>query len=150
MTSWWCANSSYICNGYQQRVVDVPGVSMELCGGTHLTNTSEIGLFKIVAESGMAAGIRSIEAVAGPAVLAYLNERDAVVRALGDRFKTLPGEIVERLAALQEELRGSHKAPWRRFAVSWRGPRRRRWRPGPRRWGPSRPAQPAPANPLPC
>ena len=110
MTSWCCANSSYICNGYQQRVVDVPGVSMELCGGTHVTNTSEIGLFKIVAESGVAAGIRSIEAVAGPAVLAYLNERDAVVRALGDRFKTLPGEIVERLAALQEELRGSHKA----------------------------------------
>jgi alanyl-tRNA synthetase len=92
------------------RVVDVPGVSMELCGGTHVTNTAEIGLFKIVAEAGVAAGIRRIEAVAGPAVLAYLNERDAVVRALGDRFKAQPGEIVERVAALQEELRGSQKA----------------------------------------
>ena len=92
------------------RVVDVPGVSMELCGGTHVANTAEIGLFKIVAESGVAAGIRRIEAVAGPAVLAYLNERDAVVRALGDRFKAQPGEIVERVAALQEELRGSQKA----------------------------------------
>ena len=92
------------------RVVDVPGVSMELCGGTHVANTAEIGLFKIVAEAGVAAGIRRIEAVAGPAVLAYLKERDAVVRALGDRFKAQPGEIVERVAALQEELRGSQKA----------------------------------------
>ena len=92
------------------RVVDVPGVSMELCGGTHVANTAEIGLFKIVAESGVAAGIRRIEAVAGPAVLAYLQERDAVVRALGDRFKAQPGEIVERVAALQDELKGSQKA----------------------------------------
>jgi alanyl-tRNA synthetase len=92
------------------RVVDVPGVSMELCGGTHVANTAEIGLFKIVAESGVAAGIRRIEAVAGPAVLAYLKERDAVVRALGDRFKAQPGEIVERVAALQEELKGNQKA----------------------------------------
>jgi alanyl-tRNA synthetase len=92
------------------RVVDVPGVSMELCGGTHVANTAEIGLFKIVAEAGVAAGIRRIEAVAGPAVLAYLNERDAVVRALGDRFKAQPGEIVERVAALQEELKGNQKA----------------------------------------
>jgi alanyl-tRNA synthetase len=92
------------------RVVDVPGVSMELCGGTHVANTAEIGLFKIVAESGVAAGIRRIEAVAGPAVLAYLNERDAVVRALAERFKAQPGEIVERVGALLEELRTAQKA----------------------------------------
>ncbi|MEO1002359.1 MAG: alanine--tRNA ligase [Cyanobacteria bacterium J06638_7] len=92
------------------RVVDVPGVSMELCGGTHVANTAEIGLFKIVAESGVAAGIRRIEAVAGPAVLPYLRERDAVVRQLGERLKAQPGEIVERVAALQEEVRGSGKA----------------------------------------
>jgi alanyl-tRNA synthetase len=91
-------------------VVDVPGVSMELCGGTHVANTAEIGLFKIVSESGVAAGIRRIEAVAGPAVLAYLNERDAVVRALAERFKAQPGEIVERVGALQEELRTAQKA----------------------------------------
>jgi alanyl-tRNA synthetase len=92
------------------RVVDVPGVSMELCGGTHVANTAEIGLFKIVSESGVAAGIRRIEAVAGPAVLAYLNERDAVVRQLGDRFKAQPAEIVERVVALQEELKATGKA----------------------------------------
>ena len=92
------------------RVVDVPGVSMELCGGTHVANTAEIGLFKIVSESGVAAGIRRIEAVAGPAVLAYLNERDAVVKQLGDRFKVQPSEIVERVTALQDELKTSAKA----------------------------------------
>jgi alanyl-tRNA synthetase len=92
------------------RVVDVPGVSMELCGGTHVANTAEIGLFKIVAESGVAAGIRRIEAVAGPAVLAYLQEREAVVKALGERFKAQPAEIVERVGALQEELKATAKA----------------------------------------
>ena len=92
------------------RVVDVPGVSMELCGGTHVSNTAEIGLFKIVSESGVAAGIRRIEAVAGAAVLAYLNERDAVVKQLGERFKAQPGEIVERVVSLQGELKASQKA----------------------------------------
>ena len=92
------------------RVVEVPGVSMELCGGTHVANTAEIGLFKIVGESGVAAGIRRIEAVAGPAVLAWVQERDTVVRQLGDRFKVQPGEIVERVSALQEELKATSKA----------------------------------------
>ena len=92
------------------RVVDVPGVSMELCGGTHVANTAEIGLFKIIGESGVAAGIRRIEAVAGPAVLAYLNERDAVVKVLGDRFKAQPAEILDRVNALQEELKATSKA----------------------------------------
>jgi alanyl-tRNA synthetase len=92
------------------RVVDVPGVSMELCGGTHVANTAEIGVFKIVGESGVAAGIRRIEAVAGPAVLAYLKEREAVVKPLAERFKAQPGEIVERVAALADELKAAQKA----------------------------------------
>ena len=92
------------------RVVDVPGVSMELCGGTHVANTAEIGLFKIVSEGGVAAGIRRIEVVAGPAVLAYLKEREAVVKPLAERFKAQPGEIVERVAALADELKASAKA----------------------------------------
>jgi alanyl-tRNA synthetase len=96
--------------GDRVRVVDVPGVSMELCGGTHVANTAEIGLFKIVGESGVAAGIRRIEAVAGPAVLAWIAEREKVVRELGDRFKAQPGEIVERVSALQEELKATGKA----------------------------------------
>jgi alanyl-tRNA synthetase len=93
----------------QVRVIDVPGVSMELCGGTHVRNTAEIGLFKIMSESGVASGIRRIEAVAGPAVLAYLNERDRVVKDLCDRFKVKPEEIPERITALQTEIKTTQK-----------------------------------------
>ncbi len=91
------------------RVIDFPGVSMELCGGTHVTNTAEIGLFKIIAETGVAAGIRRIEAVAGPSVLEYLNVRDQVVRDLGDRFKAKPEEVVARVTHLQDELKATQK-----------------------------------------
>jgi alanyl-tRNA synthetase (EC 6.1.1.7) len=96
--------------GAEVRVVDFPGVSMELCGGTHVSNTAEIGLFKIISESGVAAGIRRIEAVAGPAVLEYLNERDSVVRELSAQFKAKPQEIPERVAALQAELKAAQRA----------------------------------------
>jgi alanyl-tRNA synthetase len=82
---------------------------MELCGGTHVANTAEIGLVKIIAEVGVAAGVRRIEAVAGPAVLEYLNLRDGVVRDLSDRFKVKPEEIGDRITALQEELKAAQK-----------------------------------------
>ncbi len=95
--------------GAEVRVLDVPGVSMELCGGTHVTNTAEIGLFKIIAETGVAAGVRRIEAVVGPAVLEYLNVRDAVVKELSDRFKVKPEEISDRVTGLQAELKATQK-----------------------------------------
>jgi alanyl-tRNA synthetase len=95
--------------GAEVRVIDFPGVSMELCGGIHVQNTAEIGLFKIISESGVAAGVRRIEAVAGPAVLEYLNVRDRIVRDLGDRFKAKPEELVERISQLQSELKTSQK-----------------------------------------
>jgi alanyl-tRNA synthetase len=92
------------------RVVDVPGVSMELCGGTHVANSAELGVFKIISEAGVAAGVRRIEAVAGSALLPYLNQRDEVVKALTERFKVQPAEILERVGLLQEELRATAKA----------------------------------------
>ena len=95
--------------GDEVRVIDFPGVSMELCGGTHVHNTAEIGVFKIVSEAGVAAGIRRIEAVAGPAVLDYLNVRDKVVRELSDRFKAKPEELPDRITNLQNELKTSQK-----------------------------------------
>jgi len=95
--------------GAEVRVIDFPGVSMELCGGTHVRNTAEIGAFKIIGESGIASGVRRIEAVAGPAVLDYLKVREAVVKDLGDRFKAKPEEICDRVTALQEELKSTQK-----------------------------------------
>lgn len=95
--------------GDEVRVIDFPGVSMELCGGTHVSNTAEIGLFKIISEAGVAAGIRRIEAVAGPSVLEYLNLRDKVVRDLSDRFKVKPEELPDRVTSLQTELKTVQK-----------------------------------------
>ena len=95
--------------GDEVRVIDFPGVSMELCGGTHVSNTAEIGVFKIITEAGVAAGVRRIEAVAGNAILDYLNVRDKVVKELGDRFKAKPEEILDRISSLQTELKSNQK-----------------------------------------
>ncbi len=91
------------------RVVDYTGVSMELCGGTHVSNTAEIGVFKIISETGIASGVRRIEAVAGPAVLDYLNVRDKVVKELSDRLKVKAEEIPARIDSLQDELKKAQK-----------------------------------------
>mmetsp|Transcript_21035 Transcript_21035/g.58374 ORF Transcript_21035/g.58374 Transcript_21035/m.58374 type:complete len:804 (+) Transcript_21035:329-2740(+) len=89
------------------RVVDVPGRSMELCGGTHVSNTAEIGGFKIISEGGIASGVRRIEAVAGAAQVEYLGSVDGIVRELSGRFKVKPAAVVERVLALQDELKSS-------------------------------------------
>ncbi|MEL7334174.1 MAG: DHHA1 domain-containing protein, partial [Cyanobacteria bacterium J06560_2] len=75
----------------------------------HVGNTAEIGVFKIISETGVAAGIRRIEAVAGPAVLDYLEVRDVIVRDLSARFKTKPEEITARVTSLQSELKATQK-----------------------------------------
>ncbi|WP_269622112.1 alanine--tRNA ligase [Prochlorococcus marinus] len=95
--------------GETVRVVDVPGVSMELCGGTHVANTAEIGVFKIISESGIASGIRRIEAIAGQGVLNYLNERESVVKRLTSLFKAQSNEVVDRVIALQTEVKALNK-----------------------------------------
>jgi alanyl-tRNA synthetase len=95
--------------GDEVRVIDFPSVSMELCGGTHVSNTAEIGVFKIISEAGVASGVRRIEAVSGPAILDYLNIRDKVVKDLSDRFKVKPEELPERITTLQTELRNAEK-----------------------------------------
>jgi alanyl-tRNA synthetase len=96
--------------GDEVRVIDFPGVSMELCGGTHVNNTAEIGVFKIISEAGVSSGVRRIEAVSGASVLDYLNVRDQVTKDLCFRFKIKPEEIPDRITTLQTELRNSEKA----------------------------------------
>lgn len=91
------------------RVVDVPGVSMELCGGTHVKNTADIVLFKIVGESGPSSGVRRIEAMCGAAVMPYLRVRDAAVRELSTSLKARPEDLPSRVSILQDELRAKSK-----------------------------------------
>lgn len=95
--------------GEEVRVIDFTGVSMELCGGTHVSNTAEIGVFKIISEAGISSGVRRIEAVSGAAILDYLNVRDKVVKDLSDRFKVKPEEVPDRITALQNEIKAAQK-----------------------------------------
>ena len=79
--------------------------STELCGGTHVTRTGDIGAFKIVGEGAVASGVRRIEALTGPDALAYLDEQDRRVRHLAGRLKTTPADLEARIEALVEERR---------------------------------------------
>ncbi|KAL3383222.1 hypothetical protein AABB24_002629 [Solanum stoloniferum] len=91
--------------GEQVRVVEVPGVSMELCGGTHVSNTAEIRGFKIISEQGIASGIRRIEAVAGDAFIEYVLTRDNYMKQLCSTLKVKAEEVTGRVDTLLEELR---------------------------------------------
>ncbi|KAG1668819.1 hypothetical protein FOA52_004913 [Chlamydomonas sp. UWO 241] len=91
------------------RVVDVPGVSMELCGGTHVSNTAQVGAFRVLSESGIASGVRRIEAVAGGAAVDYLRTVDGLVRQAAGSLKVKADEVPARVADLQAELRAAGK-----------------------------------------
>ena len=90
--------------GETVRVLDI-GTSRELCGGTHVTRTGDIGLFKIVSEGGVAAGVRRIEAVTGANALAYLQQLEATVNSAAATLKTPASELQPRLAQVLEQVR---------------------------------------------
>jgi alanyl-tRNA synthetase len=94
--------------GETVRVLTI-GSTRELCGGTHVKATGDIGLFKIVAEGGVAAGIRRIEAVTGDNALAYLQGLETTVNGLAGALKAAPAEVPARIASLQEQLRTLEK-----------------------------------------
>jgi alanyl-tRNA synthetase len=90
------------------RVLDI-GSSRELCGGTHVNATGDIGLFKIVAESGVAAGVRRIEAVTGTHALAYLQSLEDTVHQAAGALKATPAELNHRIAQVLEQVRALEK-----------------------------------------
>jgi alanyl-tRNA synthetase len=87
------------------RVVDVPGVSMELCGGTHVRNTALIGLVKIGHETGVAAGVRRIEAVTGPGAYAFIRDEERALQRIAETLKTPMANLEKRIQTLLEERR---------------------------------------------
>ena len=90
--------------GDEVRVLEI-GTSRELCGGTHVKRTGDIGLFKIVAESGVAAGVRRIEAVTGESALAYIQEREAQLQNVADAVKAHPQEAAARIMQILENVK---------------------------------------------
>ncbi|HEU0079447.1 MAG TPA: alanine--tRNA ligase, partial [Longimicrobiaceae bacterium] len=92
------------------RVVEIPGFSMELCGGTHVRTTGQIGLFRIVSESGVAAGVRRIEAVTGPQAFERARRDEATVREAARLLRTREDNLLPRIQGLQEELRDAQRA----------------------------------------
>jgi alanyl-tRNA synthetase len=94
--------------GETVRVLDI-GSSRELCGGTHVQRTGDIGLFKIVSEGGVAAGVRRIEAITGANALAYLQELEATVHSVAAALKAPSAELQPRLAQVLEQMRALEK-----------------------------------------
>ncbi len=91
------------------RVVSMGDYSIEFCGGTHLTNTAQCGLFKLVSESGVAAGVRRIEAVTGGGVLEYIHHNDAQLAQAAQVLKTNPHDVAEKAEAVMAELKDAKK-----------------------------------------
>lgn len=91
------------------RVVTVPGFSMEFCGGSHVSNTAQIGMFKIISEASSGAGVRRIEAVTGHGAVAHVNDTEAMVKGLAADLKCRVNDVPARLEALQAELKAMQK-----------------------------------------
>jgi len=94
--------------GDEVRVLDI-GTSRELCGGTHVARTGDIGLFKIVGEGGVAAGVRRIEAVTGRGALDYMQSRDAMLTRAAGLFKAPVGELEAKITQLLEHGRNTER-----------------------------------------
>uniref|UniRef100_UPI00333ECBC2 alanine--tRNA ligase-related protein n=1 Tax=Herminiimonas fonticola TaxID=303380 RepID=UPI00333ECBC2 len=90
--------------GETVRVLDI-GSSRELCGGTHVSRTGDIGLFKIVGESGVAAGVRRIEAITGANALSYFQDLEATVHSAAATLKSPPAELQPRLAQVLDQVK---------------------------------------------
>ncbi len=95
--------------GDEVRVVDVEGFSKELCGGTHVKRTGDIGVFRIISESALAAGVRRIEAITGTAVIQYMHSQDNIVERCRQILKTTVENIPGKLESLIDEKKQLEK-----------------------------------------
>jgi alanyl-tRNA synthetase len=95
--------------GEQVRVVTVESFSKELCGGTHCAHTGEIGLFRVVSETGVAAGVRRIEAQTGHGAVAMMKKLEAEVRELSDLLKVGPSELVAKTRKVMAQLKDKER-----------------------------------------
>ena len=91
------------------RVIKVGDYSMELCGGTHLTSTSQAGLIKILGESGVAAGVRRIEALTGEAAMEYFAEKEKLLNEVSSALKASPQDSLKKVESLTAELKNAEK-----------------------------------------
>ena len=91
------------------RVIEIPAFSMELCGGTHLGATGEAGLFVVVSEESVSAGVRRLEALTGPAALDHLLTGRRLLRAAGRAARSSPENLAEKVARLQEDLKRAER-----------------------------------------
>ena len=91
------------------RVVQVGDYSLELCGGCHVDNTASIGIFKIVAESGIGAGTRRIEAVTGKSAYELMNDQVGLLKEAAGKMKTNPKDILTRVDGLFAEVKQLQK-----------------------------------------
>jgi len=91
------------------RVVEVPGISVELCGGTHVRSTGQIGLFHFTHETGVAAGVRRIEAVTGPGAYAYVKAVGGRMDSAADTLRTSPDHVTRKIESLLEEKKKLEK-----------------------------------------
>src|SRR5690606_22004656 len=87
------------------RVLDI-GFSRELCGGTHVARTGDIGLFKILSEGGVAAGVRRVEAITGDNAVKWVQQTNATLLQAASLLKTQPAELVDRIALIQGQVKG--------------------------------------------
>ncbi len=92
------------------RVVDMGGYSLELCGGTHVSNTAKIGSFVLVSEGSVASGVRRIEALTGMGALGYRRVQEKILLSLASRFKTIPAELPKKLDQQNAEMKELRRA----------------------------------------